>query len=78
LRIWTNRPYFKDYPGEAVHLISELRNDDSLYVRKSVGNSLRDISKKHPDIILSELLSWDLSLKHVLQVYKIAGKFVFI
>ena len=46
LRIWTSRPYFRDHPGDAVSRLSRLRSDSSEYVRKSVGNALRDISKK--------------------------------
>ena len=76
LRIWTNRPYFKDYPQRAVEIIASLKDDHSEYVRKSVGNSLRDISKKHPDLIKAELLSWDISSKRIMQVFKLAGKMV--
>ena len=46
LRIWTSRPYFKDNPNEAIRRIATLKEDASEYVRKSVGNALRDISKK--------------------------------
>ena len=77
LRIWTSRPFFKDYPEKAIELIASLKNDESEYVRKSVGNSLRDISKKFPDLIETELLNWDLSSKRILQVYRLAGKLVF-
>lgn len=77
LRIWTSRPFFKDYPQKAIALISSLKDDESEYVRKSAGNVLRDISKKFPDLIKAELLSWDLSSKQVSQVYKLAGKRVF-
>jgi HEAT repeat protein len=56
LRIWTGRPYFHDHPEVAVLLLSQLRNDKSEYVRKSVENALRDISKKRPDLVKSELI----------------------
>jgi 3-methyladenine DNA glycosylase AlkD len=46
LRIWTSRPYFRDHPDVAIQLLSQLRQDESEYVRKSVGNALRDVSKK--------------------------------
>lgn len=49
LRIWTGRPYFREHPEEAVWRLCQLRSDESEYVRKSVGNALRDISKKHTD-----------------------------
>ena len=77
LRIWTSRPYFKDYPEKAIEIIASLKDDESEYVRKSVGNSLRDISKKFPDLVRTELLNWDLSSKQITQVYRLAGKLVF-
>lgn len=46
LRVWTSRPFFKDNPEAAIRLLSTLKSDPSEYVRKSVGNALRDISKK--------------------------------
>jgi 3-methyladenine DNA glycosylase AlkC len=55
LRIWTGRPYFRDHPEVAVQLLSRLRDDESEYVRKSVGNALRDISKKHPGLVKKEI-----------------------
>jgi 3-methyladenine DNA glycosylase AlkC len=45
-RIWTTRACFKDHPEVAVSLLSALKDDESEYVRKSVGNALRDISGK--------------------------------
>ena len=51
LRIWTSRSYFKENPMEAIERLSDLKEDSSEYVRKSVGNALRDISKKHPELI---------------------------
>ena len=47
LRVWTSRPYFKDNPQVAIDLLSAHKSDESEYVRKSVGNAIRDISKKH-------------------------------
>ena len=44
LRIWTSRPYFRENPTEAIRRISALKGDTSEYVRKSVGNALRDLS----------------------------------
>lgn len=76
LRIWTSRPYFKDNPIEAVRRISDLKEDTSEYVRKSVGNALRDISKKFPELIKIELSSWKLESKEIKQVYKLASKFI--
>ena len=52
------------------------KEDKSEYVRKSIGNALRDISKKYPELISNELNSWDLSSKEIKQVYKLAGRFL--
>lgn len=76
LRIWTGRPYFKEHPEKALAFLSPLRSDPSQYVRKSVGNALKDISKKFPDLIQKELQTWDVSSKETMQVYKLAGKFL--
>ena len=76
LRIWTSRPYFKENPEEAIRRLADLKNDPSEYVRKSVGNALRDISKKHSALVATELSTWDLSSKEICQVYKLASKFI--
>ena len=76
LRIWTSRPYFKDNPQTAIRLLADHREDDSEYVRRSVGNALRDISKKYPRMIAEELDTWDLSSKEIRQVHKLAGRFL--
>lgn len=76
LRIWTGREYFRERPEVAVRLLSQLKNDESDYVRRSVGNALRDISKKHKDLIKSELESWNISDKRIEQTYKLASKFI--
>jgi len=76
LRIWTSRPYFKKNPNEAIIRITDLKDDPSEYVRKSVGNALRDISKKFPDLIKIELETWKLESKEINQVYKLASKFI--
>jgi len=74
LRIWTSRDYFKQNPNIAISLISNLKNDKSEYVRKSVGNALKDISKKHSELIKLELQTWDLLQKTLNQVYNLANK----
>ena len=76
LRIWTSRPYFRDRPGDAVSRLSRLRGDSSEYVRKSVGNALRDISKKHPELVAAELRTWSLETKEVAQVYRLASTLI--
>jgi 3-methyladenine DNA glycosylase AlkD len=74
LRIWTGRPYFNTNPEVAIQLISRHKAHESEYLRKSVGNSLRDISKKHNDLIKDELSTWDLSNKQTLFTYKLVVK----
>ena len=76
LRIWTSRPYFKDNPNEAIRRIATLKEDASEYVRKSVGNALRDISKKFSELVKAELNNWKLESKEIIQVYKLANKFI--
>ena len=76
LRIWTSRPYFRDHPGDAIARLSRLRSDASEYVRKSVGNALRDISKKHPELVAAELRTWSLETTEVVQVYRLASTLI--
>ena len=76
LRIWTNRPYFKDNPDEAIRRLASLKASASEYLRKSVGNALKDISKKFPNLVKAELESWNLSSKEAIQTYKFASKFI--
>lgn len=74
LRVWTNRPYFKDNPATAIRLISQHKSDKSEYLRKSVGNALRDIAKKHSDKVLSEISTWDLTDEKTAFTHKIINK----
>ena len=74
LRIWTSRAYFKDHPEEAIRHLAALKADPSEYVRKSVGNALRDISKKFPDFIRKEVETWSLDSKEIKQVYRLITK----
>ena len=74
LRIWTSRVYFKDHPEEAIRYLAQLKEDSSEYVRKSVGNALRDISKKFPDLIKREVKTWSLDSKEIKQVYRLTTK----
>ena len=76
LRIWTSRPYFRENPQEAIKRLATLKEDASEYVRKSVGNALRDISRKFPELIKEELKTWKLETKEIKQVYKLASRFV--
>ena len=61
---------------KVIQRLDALKADPSEYVRKSVGNALRDISKKFPDFIRKELESWSLDSKESKQVYHLASKFI--
>ena len=76
LRIWTGRPYFRDHPELAVQLIGQHKAHESEYLRKSTGNALRDISKKHTELVGKELSGWDLSDKQILFTYRLAVKHI--
>lgn len=74
LRIWTSRPFFKENPLMAIVLISKHKAHESEYLRRSVGNALRDISKKHAELIRQEVEQWNLSNPRIMFTYKFAAK----
>lgn len=76
LRIWTSRPYFKQHPEHAIGLLSTLRADESDYVRRSAGNALRDISRKHADLVRADLATWDQADARIAQTYELAAQFL--
>ena len=61
---------------EFIQRLDALKADPSEYVRKSVGNALRDISKKFPDFIRKEVEAWSLDSKEIKQVYHLASKLI--
>lgn len=61
-------------PGPVLPILETLKDDSSLFVRKSVANHLNDISKDHPELVLKLAKSWigqsertDWILKHALR-----------
>jgi 3-methyladenine DNA glycosylase AlkC len=50
-------------------LLSALQNDESEYVRLSVGNALRDISKNFPALVKNELANWDITINNIKQTH---------
>jgi 3-methyladenine DNA glycosylase AlkC len=74
LRNWIKKPYFKDNPEEAIKILSKYKTDESEYVRKSVGNALKDISKAFPELVKKELKKWKLDTNEIERVYKLANK----
>ena len=61
---------------KVIQRLDALKKDSSVYVRKSVGNTLRDISKKFPDFIRKEVETWSLDSKEIKQVYHLASKLI--
>lgn len=51
-------------PSPALPILEALKNDPSLYVRKSVANHLNDISKDNADLLLGRLAGWDMADGH--------------
>lgn len=67
------RDFIKD-PSPVLPILENLKNDESLYVRKSVANHLNDISKNHPKLVLDICKKWhgkskntDWIVKHALR-----------
>lgn len=51
-------PKFKENPSKVIEILDILKDDESLYVRKSVANNLNDISKDNPNIVIKLIKSW--------------------
>ena len=49
---------FIEDPRPGLELITQLVNDESLYVRRSVANHLNDIAKDHPDLVIEAARRW--------------------
>ncbi|MBL4670285.1 MAG: DNA alkylation repair protein [Flavobacteriales bacterium] len=61
-------------PNPVLPILENLKNDESLYVRKSVANHINDISKDHPNLVLELTKKWygktkntDWIVKHALR-----------
>ncbi len=50
--------YLNEHPQKIVKLLEKLKDDESLYVRRSVANSLNDLSKDYPALVIKLLQSW--------------------
>jgi 3-methyladenine DNA glycosylase AlkC len=57
-------PSIKANPKMTLPILNNLKEDDSLYVRKSVANHLNDISYTHPDMVLDIANEWYGKQKH--------------
>ncbi|HBY2624885.1 TPA: DNA alkylation repair protein [Clostridioides difficile] len=49
---------FKKDPTPVLPILEQLKTDTSTYVQKSVTNNLNDISKTHPDLVISIAKDW--------------------
>jgi 3-methyladenine DNA glycosylase AlkC len=60
LRPWTasKRAYFAARPERAIELLGALKDDNDRKVQESVGNALRDISRKHFAMVLEAVKGW--------------------
>ena len=51
-------PFLKKNASLIIPILETLKDDVSLYVRRSVANNINDISKDHPEIVLTLLKKW--------------------
>ena len=57
-------------PTLAAAILENLKEDESLYVRKSVANHLNDITKDHPEWVLDLIEGWSLENKYTAWIAK--------
>ncbi len=50
--------HFQKDPAPVLALLERLKDDSALYVRRSVANSLNDIAKDHPDLVVDVCRRW--------------------
>lgn len=50
--------HFQADPAPVLALLERLKDDPSLYVRRSVANNLNDIAKDHPDVVVATCRRW--------------------
>jgi len=51
-------PFLKKDPSLILPILNNLKHDPSEYVRRSVANSLNDIAKDHPHVVVGIAKSW--------------------
>lgn len=60
----TRLPWAKKVPGlvdqtaDIITILKQLKDDESLYVRKSVANNINDLSKDHPQLVIELMGEW--------------------
>lgn len=57
-------------PKPTFAILEALKDDESLFVRRSVANHLNDITKDHPELVLQVLNAWDLERAHLRWIAK--------
>lgn len=57
-------------PSLTKNIVSKLKSDQHIYVKKSVANHLNDISKDHPEYLIRLLSSWDMNNLHTRWIIK--------
>jgi 3-methyladenine DNA glycosylase AlkC len=57
-------------PSLTKPILENLKQDDSLYVRKSVANHINDVSKDKPDYVLGLVKAWDKQHPHTAWIVK--------
>lgn len=67
-------PALKKDPKPILPILENLKNDSSEMVRRSVANSLNDISKDHPEILLDIAKKWKGYSKETDALVKHAGR----
>ncbi len=45
-------------PSPILPILDALKDDDELYVRRSVANNLNDIAKDHPELVVTRMRAW--------------------
>jgi 3-methyladenine DNA glycosylase AlkC len=57
-------------PRHTQPILENLKQDESLYVRKSVANHINDFSKDSPDFVVKLVKSWDTAHPHTAWIVK--------
>jgi 3-methyladenine DNA glycosylase AlkC len=56
---WASRlRRFQEDPTPALALLERLKDDSSVYVRRSVANHLNDVAKDHPALVVDRCAAW--------------------
>jgi 3-methyladenine DNA glycosylase AlkC len=69
-----NLPEIMNNPGLTLPILEKLKDDNELYVKKSVANHLNDFSRTHTDWMLKVLNSWDKKNENTAWIVKHASR----